>query len=44
MLKDPNLSSHTYREPLALEIYRRVPAHYEAMHACYGKLCVQVPG
>ncbi len=31
MLKDRNLTSHTYKEDLALEIYRRLPGHYQAM-------------
>ena len=35
MLKDRNLTSHTYKEELALEIYRRLPAHYQAMHALH---------
>jgi len=28
MLKDRNLTSHTYKEDLALEIYHRLPAHF----------------
>ena len=35
MLKDRNLTSHTYKEDLALEIYRRLPGHYQAMHTLY---------
>jgi len=35
MLKDRNLTSHTYKEDLALEIYRRVPLHYQAMNDLY---------
>ena len=35
MLKDRNLTSHTYKEDLALEIYRRLPAHFSAMMALY---------
>lgn len=35
MLKDRNLTSHTYKEDLALEIYHRLPAHFEAMTALY---------
>jgi nucleotidyltransferase substrate binding protein (TIGR01987 family) len=35
LLEDRNLTSHTYREALALEIYRRVPAHYAAMRAAF---------
>jgi nucleotidyltransferase substrate binding protein (TIGR01987 family) len=42
MLNDRNLTSHTYREPLALEIYRRLPVHHEAMRTAYGKLCPQL--
>ena len=38
MLKDRNLTSHTYKEDLALEIYCRLPAHYQAMHALYAYL------
>lgn len=33
MLKDRNLTSHTYQEDLALEIYHRLPAHFAAMMA-----------
>jgi nucleotidyltransferase substrate binding protein (TIGR01987 family) len=35
MLKDRNLTSHTYKEDLALEIYHRLPNHFEAMHSLY---------
>lgn len=35
MLKDRNLTSHTYKEDLAVEIYHRLPAHFEAMMALY---------
>ncbi|WP_448215770.1 HI0074 family nucleotidyltransferase substrate-binding subunit [Endozoicomonas sp. 2B-B] len=35
MLKDYNLTSHTYKEDLALEIYRRLPGHYQAMKALH---------
>jgi nucleotidyltransferase substrate binding protein (TIGR01987 family) len=38
VLKDRNLSSHTYKEPLALEIYGRIPAHYAAMRAVFTQL------
>ena len=31
MLDDRNLTSHPYREALALEIYRRIAAHHAAM-------------
>ena len=31
MLDDRNLTSHTYREALAREIYSRIPAHHAAM-------------
>lgn len=31
MLDDRNLTSHTYRESLALEFYRRIAAHHAAM-------------
>jgi nucleotidyltransferase substrate binding protein (TIGR01987 family) len=33
LLEDRNLTSHTYQEPLALEIYRRIPSHHGAMRA-----------
>lgn len=35
MLKDRNLTSHTYKEDLALEIYHRLPAHFSALMALY---------
>ena len=35
MLKDRNLTSHTYKEDLALEIYHRLPLHYQAMTDLY---------
>lgn len=35
MLKDRNLTSHTYKEDLALDIYRRLPAHYQAMKSLH---------
>ena len=35
MLKDRNLTSHTYKENLALEIYRRLPDHHQAMQALH---------
>lgn len=38
LLEDRNLTSHTYREPLALEIYRRIPAHHAAMREAVQKL------
>ena len=38
MLKDRNLTSHTYKEDLALEIYRRLPGHYKAMQALHDLL------
>ncbi len=38
LLEDRNLTSHTYREQLALEIYRRVPAHYAAMREAFETL------
>lgn len=43
ILKDRNLTLHTYREPLALEIYRRIPAHCAAMHAAFDRLYEQLP-
>lgn len=43
LLKDRNLSSHTYRESLALEIYQRVPAHAAAMRDAVGRLHDQSP-
>ena len=38
MLKDRNLTSHTYKEDLALAIYRRLPGHYQAMQALHSFL------
>jgi nucleotidyltransferase substrate binding protein (TIGR01987 family) len=38
LLDDRNLTSHTYREALAREIYSRIPAHYAAMRAAVQKL------
>ena len=35
MLKDRNLTSRTYKEDLALEIYHRLPLHYRAMADLY---------
>ena len=35
MLKDRNLTFHTYKEDLALEIYHRLPLHYQAMADLY---------
>lgn len=35
MLKDRNLTFHTYKEDLALEIYHRLPLHYQAMTDLY---------
>ena len=35
LLRDRNLTSHTCREMLALEIYGRIPAHYAAMRAAF---------
>ena len=35
MLKDRNLTTHTYKEDLALEIYRRLPGHYQAMRTLH---------
>lgn len=34
MLKDRNLTSHTYKEDLALEIYHRLPDHYQQCKHC----------
>ena len=38
LLGDRNLNSHTYRESLALEIYRRIPSHHAAMREAVQKL------
>ena len=38
MLEDRNLTSHTYQEPLALEFYRRIPAHHDALRVAVQKL------
>ncbi|AEY02311.1 nucleotidyltransferase substrate binding protein [Oceanimonas sp. GK1] len=35
MLKDRNLTSHTYKEEVALDIYQRLPAHLSAMQALH---------
>ena len=35
MLKDRNLTSHTYKEDLALEIYHWLPAHFSALMTLY---------
>lgn len=35
MLKDRNLSSHTYKQKLAQEVYGRVGGHARAMRALY---------
>jgi nucleotidyltransferase substrate binding protein (TIGR01987 family) len=43
LLEDRNLTSHTYREPLALEIYGRVPVHHAAMRAAFDRLRPQLP-
>ena len=44
VLEDRNLTSHTYREPLALEIYGRIPAHHGAMRAAVDQLHAQLRG
>jgi nucleotidyltransferase substrate binding protein (TIGR01987 family) len=38
LLEDRNLTSHTYREALAQEIYSRIPAHHAAMREVAQKL------
>lgn len=38
VMEDRNLTWHTYREPLALEIYRRIPEHCAAMRAAFDKV------
>ncbi len=35
MLKDRVLTTQTYKDELALEIYRRLPMHFAAMMAVY---------
>jgi nucleotidyltransferase substrate binding protein (TIGR01987 family) len=35
MLTDRNLTSHTYREELADEVYARIKTHYSKMHQVY---------
>ncbi len=35
MLTDRNLTSHTYREELADEVYARIRTHYAKMHKVY---------
>ena len=44
LLKDRNLTSHTYQEPLALEIYHRIPLHHAAMRVAFDQLRAQLPG
>lgn len=36
MLEDRNLTSHTYKEELALELYGRLPGHAGALRAVHG--------
>ena len=38
MLKDRSLTSLTYQDDLALEIYRRLPRHYQAINALHSFL------
>jgi len=38
ILEDRNLTSHTYREPLALEIYRRIPGHCATMRDAFERI------
>lgn len=38
MLKDRNLTSHTYKETLALEIFSHLPTYLTAMTALHGLL------
>jgi len=38
MLKDRNLSSHTYNEPLAIEIADRIDEHYLILYHTYDNL------
>jgi hypothetical protein len=38
LLEDRYLTSHTYREPLALEIFRRIPTHHAALREAVQKL------
>ena len=40
MLEDRNLSSHTYREALAKELYDRIGGHYQAMLALRDQLSI----
>jgi nucleotidyltransferase substrate binding protein (TIGR01987 family) len=42
VLEDRNLTSHTYREGLALAIYHRVPQHYALLRAAFEKLHPQL--
>jgi nucleotidyltransferase substrate binding protein (TIGR01987 family) len=43
VLEDRNLTSHTYKEQLALEIYGRIPMHHAAMRAAFEQLDPQLP-
>jgi len=38
MLRDRNLTSHTYREEQALEIYKNIPVYASALRQLYEKL------
>lgn len=38
MLRDRNLTSHTYREALAVEIHSRLPRYLEKLRALHGLL------
>lgn len=40
MLNDRNLTSHTYREEYALEIYSQLPRHFESMQQLEHRLQV----
>lgn len=44
LFEDRNLTSHTDREPLALEIYRCIPAHRAAMRKVFDALRNELPG
>jgi hypothetical protein len=42
MLNDRNLTSHTYREEYALEIYERLPKHLQAMQRLRSRLIEEI--
>ncbi len=41
MLEDRNLTSHTYKEEIAKDIFRKIPTYYEAINQVYTKLKIK---